>query len=225
MPRKTQFTPEETIETATALAREGGWKEFSVKTVAKRIGSSTMPIYSQFESLDRLKDAVVVRGWDVLMDYEARMYTGDVWVDQSIGYLNFATDEHNLFQCMFDGRNVELQRKKGFENWIYLLRMLEEYEGFKGMEPEQVFLVRYSRAVFTHGLAASISTNLWGKMLEIPGMIENVVVAGSHALLEGYRKTYDRSNSSIAFLDTEISRMIELGSKKLEEEERKTRIE
>lgn len=217
MARKTQFSSAETIEAATVLAREVGWKGFSVKAVAAKIGSSTMPIYSQFESLDKLKDAVVVKGWELLMDYEGRKYTGDVWVDQSIGYLSFAMEEQNLFECMFDGRNYELQRELGFKNWMYLLHLLEGYEGFKGMTREQVFLTRYSRAVFTHGLASSIRANLWGKLLEIEGMTENLISAGSHALLEGYKKTYVRSNKSIAFLDKEISRMIDEGAKKLRE--------
>ena len=220
MARKTQFSSKEIIEAATALAREAGWQEFSVKAVAAQIGSSTMPIYSQFESLDKLKDAVVVKGWELLMDYEGREYTGDVWVDQSIGYLNFAMEEQNLFQCMFDGRNYELQREMGFKNWMYLFALLEDYQGFKGMTREQIFLTRYSRAVFTHGLASSIRANLWGKLLEIDGMTENLILAGSHALLEGYKTTYDQSNRSIAFLDKEISKMIEKGIQKLKEEER-----
>ena len=77
-----------------------------------------------------MKDAVVVKGWELLMDYEGRNYTGDVWVDQSIGYLSFAMEEHNLFECMFDGRNYALQRQMGFKNWMYLFDLLEGYKSY-----------------------------------------------------------------------------------------------
>jgi len=225
MPRKTQFTADEIVEAAVDLVKENGWDGLSVKAVAQKIGSSTMPVYSHFDNLEKLKDAVVVKGWDTLMEYEGKHYTGDAWVDQSIGYIRFATDETKLFHCMFDGRNLELQRQRGFKNWIYLLKLLKNYEGFEGLEAEQIFLTRYSRAVYTHGLAASVTARLWGKLLDVDGMIENLVVAGSHAILEGYRKTYDCENETFAFLDKEIKRTIELGKIKLRQEEDGRQIE
>lgn len=203
MPRKTQFTADEIIEAAYSLVKKNGWEGLSVTGVAKKIGSSTMPVYSYFDNLEKLKDAVVIRGWEKLKAYEARSYTGDVWIDHSMGYIKFAMAEKNIFYCMFDGRNIELQRKMSISHWYYLIEFLEDYEGFKGLESEQIFLIRYSRALFTHGLATSATAN-WGKFLQIEGMIENLVAAGSRAVLEGYRKTYDYENENIAFLDSEV---------------------
>ncbi|MDD9301715.1 MAG: TetR/AcrR family transcriptional regulator [Desulfobacter sp.] len=210
MPRKSQFTAEKIVETAYALARENGWDGLSVTAVAKKIGSSTMPVYSYFDNLEKLKDAVVVKAWHLLMEYETRHYTGDAWVDQSMGYIRFAMAENNLFHCMFDGRNNPLQLKMRVVHWNRLTRALRGYEAFKGLESEQMFLIRYSRGMYTHGLATSVISN-WGKLLEVDGMVENLVVAMSRSILEGYKLTYDCENENIGFIDKEIKKMFKAG--------------
>lgn len=216
MPRKSQFTADEIVEAALALARENGWDGVSVTAVAKKIGSSTMPIYSYFENLEKLKDAVAMKGWDMLMEYETRQYTGDIWVDQSMGYISFAMAENKLFHCLFDGRNSDLQLEMRIIHWNRLAEALKDYEPFKGLKGEQRFLIRYSRGMFTHGLATSVISN-WGKMLEIDGMVENLVMAMSHSILEGYKTTYDCENKNIAFIDTNIRKIFNKG--KLDKEQ------
>lgn len=208
MPRKTQFVSDEIIAAAYDLVRKNGWEGLSVKAVAQRIKSSTMPIYSYFQNLEKLKDAVVVKGWEVLMAGETKAYTGDVWVDQSLSYIKFAMAQKRIFYCMFDGRNIELQREMTLKHWDYLLGFLNHYKGFKGLEEEQIFLIRYSRALFTHGLAISATSN-WSEFIKIDGMLENLVSAGSRALLEGYKKTYDYRDENIEFLDTNIKDMFQ----------------
>ncbi len=210
MPRKSQFTADEIVEAALALARENGWEGVSVTAVSKKIGSSTMPIYSDFENLEKLKDAVAMKGWHMLMEYETRQYTGDVWVDQSMGYISFAMDENKLFHCLFDGRNSDFQLEMRITHWNHLTQALKDYEPFKGLKNEQLFLIRYSRGMFTHGLATSVISN-WGKMLEIDGMVENLVTAMSQSVLEGYRTTYDCENKNIAFIDTNIKKIFNKG--------------
>ncbi len=219
MPRKSQFTADEIAEAAYVLTRENGWKGLSVTAVAKKIGSSTMPIYSYFDNLEKLKNAVVVKAWHLLMEYETRHYTGDAWVDQSMGYISFAMAENNLFHCMFDGRDNDLQLKMRIIHWNRLTESLQDYKDFKGLNSEQLFLIRYSRGMFTHGLATSVISN-WGKLLEVDGMVENLVVAMSRSILEGYRITYDVENENIAFIDREIKNMFTKGKLEKDSEEK-----
>ncbi|MCG8685575.1 MAG: TetR/AcrR family transcriptional regulator [Desulfobacterales bacterium] len=216
MPRKVQFTAEEIVDAAWELVREKGWEGLSVTAVAKKIGSSTMPVYSYFENLDSLKDAVTKKGWEILMAYEKKNYTGDVWVDQSMGYIRFAMEHTHLFYAMFDGRNVELQSKMLWKHWQSLVESLEDYQDLKDLEAEQRFLIRYSRAMMTHGVATAVLDKR-GKFLQAEGMIENLITAASKAILEGFKKTYTLEDSNIAFLDKEINSFFEQ-VKKLQQE-------
>lgn len=207
MPRKTQFTAEGIVDAAFSLVREGGWDALSVTAVAKKIGSSTMPVYSYFNNLDNLKDAVASRGWDLLLEYETKEYTGDPWVDQAIGYISFALAEKKLFFCLFDARNIHLQGKMRKAHWEYLGGLLSNYEGFQGLKPEAVLLIRHTRVMFTHGLATSAIAD-WGTPLKMESMLEHNVTAASHAILEGYKATYTCENKSIAFIDEQIKNLL-----------------
>jgi len=178
-----------------------------------------MPIYSYFDNLEKLKDTVAIKGWHLLMEYETRQYTGDIWVDQAMGYLNFAMEENNLFHCLFDGRNTDLQLKMRLIHWDRLTKALTAYNDFKGLKSEQRFLIRYSRAMYTHGLATSVISN-WGKLLEIDGMVENLIVAMSRSILEGYRKTYDCESKNIAFIDKHIKNIFDIGKLEKDQEEK-----
>ncbi|WP_022665500.1 TetR/AcrR family transcriptional regulator [Desulfospira joergensenii] len=208
MPRKTQFTAEEIVKAAFSLVRKGGWEALSVTAVAKKIGSSTMPVYSYFNSLDNLKKAVASKGWELLLEYETKEYTGDPWVDQAIGYVSFAMAEKKLFFCMFDAKNIDLQTQMRKAHWDYLGGLLSGYEGFKGLKLEEVLLIRHTRVMFTHGLATSAIAD-WGTPLKTEGMLEHNVTAASQAILEGYKTTYNCADKSIAFIDKQIKHLIQ----------------
>jgi len=47
-----------------------------------KIGCSTMPIYSHFKNLEALEHGVMEKCRDLLMQYEARNYTGDTWIEK-----------------------------------------------------------------------------------------------------------------------------------------------
>lgn len=203
MPRKTQFTADDIVTTALGMVRKSGWAELSATAVAKQMGCSTMPIYSYFDNLEKLKDEVIINAWKRIMEYEAREYTGDIWVDQSIGYVFFARAETQLFMCMFDGRNVELQRKMLLAHWQYLAKFLDDYEGFKSLSGPQRLIIRQSRALMTHGLAVSVSTG-WTTIMSDDAIIMNYIRAASHALLEGYQDLYARGDGVMQYVDKRI---------------------
>ena len=87
MPRKTQFTTEDIINAAIEMVRKHGLPKLSAQAVAEEMGCSTMPIYSHSKNMQTLEDEVVRRVWKLVMEYQAESYTGDVWVDQAIGWV------------------------------------------------------------------------------------------------------------------------------------------
>jgi len=206
MPRKTKFTVDIVVKTAFDIVRKSGWEELSVTAVAKQMNCSTMPIYSHFENLEILKDEVIRKGWELVMSFETKHYTGDAWVDQAVGYVYFARKEQQLFGCMFDGRNLELQRRMLHEHWNFLTKLLNSYQGFNGLSQEQSRIIRYSRAMFTHGVATTVSKG-WSKQLAGDKTIENYLTVTSQAILDGYRGVYDCNGGEIPFLDKQFQPM------------------
>jgi len=49
------FSREQVIDTAFNLIRKNGWGSVSARSIAKELGSSTMPIYSNMNSLEELE--------------------------------------------------------------------------------------------------------------------------------------------------------------------------
>lgn len=190
MPRKTKFTTKEIVTAAFELVREDGWGGLSSAAVADRIGSSTMPIYSHFKNLEELEHAVLEKCWDLLMEYESRVITGDVWFDQAIGYVFFARDERQLFRCMNDPRHLEKQRELRMKNWEFLGGPLKDYAPFAGVNKEVLDQVRFGRVMMTQGLASMISIE-WNPELESDENIIKYISRCSKALLEGLPKLSD----------------------------------
>ena len=199
MPKKTHLTINDFLETALDMVRKEGWKNLSITALAKHMRCSTMPVYSHFENLETLRDEVVKKGWELVHGYESKQYTGDAWIDGAIGYVFFARENPRLFGVMLDGRNLELERRMLHEHWVFLSGFLSDYKGFDALSTEQCRVIRYSRAMFTQGVAVTVSKGT-GKLLTDDESIVKYMTVSSHAILEGYRNVYDNDNGDIGFL-------------------------
>lgn len=158
--RKAQFTRDEIVETAFKMVQEGGWDGLSVPMLAKKINSSTMPIYSHFKNVKELSDAVYEKAVESLLSYMTTVVTGDKWLDHAIGYVHFAAEEEQLFRCLFDGRNPELQYAS-LQKWTALLaEQLSDYPLFADLSDEQIHTIRHARFMLIHGYASGVN-NGW----------------------------------------------------------------
>ena len=187
MPRKTQFSAEDVVMAAYELVRKNGLARLSAPAVADKMGCSTMPIYSHFKNMQALEDEVIKKAWDLVIKYQSKNYTGDVWVDQAVGYVRFARSEPNLFRCMLYGRNLELRYEMHKMHWQYLGERLEGYEAFNGLDDELLARVRYSRAMLSHGVATSPKTGLNKIIVENDDILAGYLRMVSQALLVGFK--------------------------------------
>lgn len=212
MPKKTKFTKKKVIEAGLLQLREGGWESLTPKSIARRLDSSTMPIFSHFQNMPALKEAVLDRAWELLVDYTSQEYTGDIWVDQSVGYIIFARDNNRLFSCMHYGTPEEIQvRREKF--WISISQPLENYRLFEGMTAEQIGWVRHIRSLLTHGIAISVSSGistLWNN----DQLIEQTLLICSEVLAEGLSKREDQLNALSKLIPEKATKKISVLKKK-----------
>ena len=185
MPRKKEFSANDIVMAAFELVRKGGWSGMTAAAIAGRIGCSTMPIYSHFKNLEELEHRVMDKGWDLLFDYEAQPHTGDVWLDQAIGYVNFALEEKQLFRCLLDGRYPEKQRFFLQRNLERLTGMLDGYDSFGDLDRETIMKVRYCRTMLTHGLATAVNVGWTFDPTE--DILVKFVRVSSKALIKGFQ--------------------------------------
>lgn len=187
--RKAQFNSEEIVETAFQMVRKNGWKGLSVPAIAKTINCSTMPIYSHFKNVRELEDAVYIKALSYLTEYMEKERTGDQWLDHAIGYIHFAAEENQLFRCLFDGRNPELQTKS-LRIWAKGLGdQLIDYPLFEGLSEEQIHIIRSSRFMLIHGYASGMN-NGWFT-LKSDEELEQYLEMTSKALYDGLRMKFE----------------------------------
>ena len=58
MPRKPKYTKEELIDTAVAIIREEGEDSLSARNLVKRLGTAPATIFTHFNSMDALEEAL-----------------------------------------------------------------------------------------------------------------------------------------------------------------------
>ena len=126
------------------------------------------------------------KAWKLVIEYQSNNYTGDVWVDQAIGYVRFARQEPHLFKCLLNGRNLELRFEMHKWHWQYLAECLKGYEAFNGLDEELLSRIRYSRAMLSHGVATSPNTGLNKIIVENDDLLAGYLRMVSQALLKGH---------------------------------------
>jgi AcrR family transcriptional regulator len=161
MAQPTTFTRDRIVEAALELTREEGWNAVTVRAIAKRLGSSTMPIYSHLRSIDEVESAVRMKARALLVDYQQREWTPDALMNLAFGYIAFARDETKLFRFLF----IERADAIGEEGMGSMRTSFDEQFGVDGPEAAalgqldpsaQDALIQHTW-IFTHGLAVLVN--------------------------------------------------------------------
>ncbi len=204
--RKPKFTKEMIIEAGLQQLQRSGWEGMTPKLVAKRLGASTMPIFSHFASMEALKEAVLDKAWLMLLEYSSNRYTNDVWVDQSVGYIIFARDHGRLFNCMHYGQAAKISERR-YQFWLALSQELEDRSYFDGMKTEHIGWVRHIRSLLTHGIAISMSTGL-STLWNNDELIKQVMTLCSEVLSDGFARQGARLDEISAMIPSHILQRI-----------------
>ena len=90
---KVKFDREEIINTTFELLKNDGIRGISARNIAKKMKSSTAPIYAHFENIAVLKKEVINMAKDVLVNYLERMYTDRKMLNTAMGVVIFAREQ------------------------------------------------------------------------------------------------------------------------------------
>jgi AcrR family transcriptional regulator len=168
MTQRTTFTREMIVEAAFALTREVGWAGVSARTVAQRLGSSTMPLYSSLKSMEEIEKEVRMRAGKLMQDYQRRPFAEERLLSSAVGYVVFARDEPNLFRFLFVDRPLTAlpvegrQKADGAAADITALGGIVDLADQAATALHDPFVLK--NWAFVHGLASLISS----KMIDLP---------------------------------------------------------
>ena len=155
MPPKIQFSRDEIIEAAFAIAKDEGFSGITARSVAKRLKSSVAPIYVNFQTIEELIQAVVQRVFALsreLLDQQ----TGEHFFE-NIGRasLSFAREYPVLFRELVLTPNPYLASRRVItEEMVDALEQQPEMSSLSAPQRRRLLL---KMQVFQTGLSAMVA--------------------------------------------------------------------
>jgi AcrR family transcriptional regulator len=169
------------VEAAFTITREVGWTGVTARTIAQRLGSSTMPLYSSLKSMEEIESEVRKKAGDLMHDYQRRPFTGEKLLSSAVGYVVFARDEPNLFRFIFVDRPLTVLIQEGQPRTEGSPADVNAVGGVVDLVDQAATALQdpvvLKSWAFTHGLASLISS----KVIDLPTerIAELLMEAGS----------------------------------------------
>lgn len=166
MKQPSVYSREQIIDAAIELVREDGWNKVTTRAIAKKLGSSTMPIYSHVRSVEELEKEIRLKARQLLKAYQREKYSEHVLLNLAFGYVVFARDEKKLFRFLYleSPNQLDLENGEGMRE-SFLAEFGEDSEegiALKELKSSgQEAVIQYTW-IFTHGLAMLINAGTFG---------------------------------------------------------------
>lgn len=101
MPARKQVSREAILFCAMELLESEGSGSLNARTLAKRLGCSTQPIYLSFSGMDALRNELLERCRAVQEDFIAHEHEETLFMRSSLGFLRFVYEKPNLFRFIY----------------------------------------------------------------------------------------------------------------------------
>lgn len=163
MPPKAKFTKEQVIEAAICIVREEGFSALTARALGNRLGSSARPVFTAFQSMEEVQEAVVSRARELYGEYVERGLSEELPF-RGVGtqYILFSIREPKLFQLLFmkeQGQVPEFSRVLPLieDNYEKILFSIEQSYGLKEAAAERLYRHLW---IYSHGIAALCATGM-----------------------------------------------------------------
>ncbi len=163
MPPKAKFTKEEIIEAALEIVRNEGFAALTARALGARLGSSARPIFTVFQGMDEIRQAVVDKAKALYREYIKRGLS-DTPAFKGVGtqYILFSIHEPKLFQLLFMKEHDDVPELSAVlpmidENYEAILSSVRDGYNLSHETAEKLYRHLW---IYTHGIAALCATKM-----------------------------------------------------------------
>ena len=170
MPPRVKITKDDVIDIAVKIVNEQGADMINARNVAKVLGCSTQPVFSNFATMEKLKDAVINRANSMYEEYIQKEIDSKKYPDykaSGMAYIRFAREQKQLFKLLFMRKRPDEQRQDSMSD-----KMQSIVHDSTGLSGESMELFHLEMWAYVHGIATMHATgyleldeNLISKML------------------------------------------------------------
>ena len=169
MPPKVKISKEDIIDTAIEIIKNG--EELNARSIAKRLECSTQPVFSNFKTMEELKDDVLKKCqkiYDEFTEKEIQKNEYPIYKIMGMAYIEFAKKEKELFKILYM-RKVDNDSQSNSESFDKSVEIIQKN---LGITKEKAMLFHLEMWAFVHGIASmhatgylEIENNLISKMM------------------------------------------------------------
>ena len=160
MPAIKKISKEAIIDAAVEVLREGGAAAINARSVAKKLGCSTQPIYLSFRNMDDLKAAMTQRAIalhtrhvrDSLRIIEGSCYSR--YSTYGVGFVKFAAEEKHLFRWLY----LDGEQFAPYQEDVLLPEIIGAMVSEYGYDEKLAEKLHRDMAYYSYGLAILANT-------------------------------------------------------------------
>ena len=160
MPPVRKISRASIIDAAAEVLRDGGFSAINARSVAKKLGCSTQPIYSSFQSMDELKAALTERAVQlhtqrVRESLRAHAGNDSRYSSYGMGFVRFAAEEKQLFRWLY----LEGEQPGAYQSDVLMQEIIGVIVDEFGYAEDTARRFHQDMIYFTYGLAILANTD------------------------------------------------------------------
>ena len=160
MPAIKKVSKDEIVDAAVEVLCDGGFSAVNARSVAKKLGCSTQPIYFSFRNMDELKAAVserAVKMHTMRVRDSLRIHEGNDsrYSSYGMGFVKFASEEKQLFRWLY----LEGEQPGAYQNDVLTSEIIDVIVDEFGYSEDVARRFHRDMVYFSYGLAILANTD------------------------------------------------------------------
>ena len=160
MPATIELSKDVIVKVAVKMVNDDGWDSVNARSLAKKLGVSTKPLYRIYNNMDEIKEDIykeISRQYDEFIT--SRVDNKKALITLCIAYVEFAQEYKNLFISLFLSNNLHWQSFENVldEKWNQstIINLVNKH-GYSFEEAKSLFMNLW---LYANGLATLVATN------------------------------------------------------------------
>ena len=160
VPAVKKVSREAILDAAVEVLRDGGFSAINARSVARKLGCSTQPIYLSFQNRAELKAALTERAialhtQHVRDSLKAHEGNDSRYSSYGMGFVQFAAEEKQLFRWLY----LEGEQLGPYQNDVLFAEVIQTILDEFGYSEETARRFHQDMLYFTYGLAILANTD------------------------------------------------------------------
>lgn len=159
MPPKARIRKQDIVAAGLAIVKEQGADALNARELARQLGCSTQPIFSNYATMEELKTDVIEAANQLYQKYLEEGMKDPAYPPykaSGMAYIRFAKEEKELFKLLFmrDRSGEHIVEKK--DDMAGVIRLVEESTG---LAEQEAHLFHLEMWIYVHGIATMMATS------------------------------------------------------------------